>query len=177
MSGRGPKARSHPIKNATEDQLIPYGSGAILNEVDGNFTLWKNEAEQLPRTGRAKSAAPNSTRRNSDSKSPAALTFSTSRSSQVLLPTLRPSTAQAAEERRQSDAEDRPGAAQGDGRRTERHARSMGDRDRPGKEQRGIPASTNSEKLRSWSTSCWASGPSPRKGRKGLDLRVIKNDE
>ncbi len=30
---------THPIKNATPDQLIPYGGGSILNEVDGNLTL------------------------------------------------------------------------------------------------------------------------------------------
>ena len=35
---------AHPIKNAPEDNLIPYGSGAILNEVDGNLTLWKQPA-------------------------------------------------------------------------------------------------------------------------------------
>lgn len=33
---------SHPIKNASEDQLVPYGGGAILNEVDGNLTLSKS---------------------------------------------------------------------------------------------------------------------------------------
>jgi uncharacterized membrane protein len=33
---------AHPVKNASEDNLVPYGSGAILNEVDGNLTLWKN---------------------------------------------------------------------------------------------------------------------------------------
>jgi hypothetical protein len=33
---------AHPIKNAPEDNLLPYGSGAVLNEVDGNLTLWKN---------------------------------------------------------------------------------------------------------------------------------------
>jgi hypothetical protein len=32
---------AHPVKNAGEEALIPYGSGAILNEVDGNLTLWK----------------------------------------------------------------------------------------------------------------------------------------
>ena len=37
---------SHPVKNASADQLVPYGSGAILNEVDGNFTLWRK-----PETG------------------------------------------------------------------------------------------------------------------------------
>jgi hypothetical protein len=35
---------AHPIKNATADNLLPYGSGAALNEVDGNLTLWKNPA-------------------------------------------------------------------------------------------------------------------------------------
>mgnify|MGYP000872394444 CR=1 FL=1 len=32
---------AHPVKNASEDNLVPYGSGAILNELDGNLTLWK----------------------------------------------------------------------------------------------------------------------------------------
>ena len=32
---------AHPIKNAQADQQIPYGSGAILNEVDGNLTVWR----------------------------------------------------------------------------------------------------------------------------------------
>lgn len=30
---------AHPVKNAAEDNLVPYGAGAILNEVDGNLTL------------------------------------------------------------------------------------------------------------------------------------------
>jgi hypothetical protein len=37
-------AACHPTKNAGEDALIPYGAGAILNEVDGNLTLWKDGA-------------------------------------------------------------------------------------------------------------------------------------
>jgi hypothetical protein len=32
---------AHPVKNAAEDNLVPYGGGAILNEVDGNLTLSK----------------------------------------------------------------------------------------------------------------------------------------
>ena len=32
---------AHPVKNATDDQLVPYGGGAILNEVDGNLTMTK----------------------------------------------------------------------------------------------------------------------------------------
>ncbi|CAJ0869670.1 hypothetical protein AMST5_02158 [freshwater sediment metagenome] len=30
---------AHPVKNASEDNLVPYGGGAILNEVDGNLTM------------------------------------------------------------------------------------------------------------------------------------------
>src|SRR5262249_18255816 len=34
---------THPIKNATDDQLIPYGGGAQLNEVDGNLTIRRQD--------------------------------------------------------------------------------------------------------------------------------------
>jgi AAA domain len=30
----------HPVKNATKDNLEPYGGGATMNEFDGNLTLW-----------------------------------------------------------------------------------------------------------------------------------------
>ncbi len=30
---------AHPVKNASDENLVPYGGGAILNEVDGNLTL------------------------------------------------------------------------------------------------------------------------------------------
>jgi hypothetical protein len=32
---------AHPRKNAADDELVPYGAGAILNEIDGNLTLRK----------------------------------------------------------------------------------------------------------------------------------------
>lgn len=35
---------AHPIKNAQRDNLVPYGGGAVLNEVDGNLTLFKEVA-------------------------------------------------------------------------------------------------------------------------------------
>jgi hypothetical protein len=34
---------AHPTKNAGEGGLEPYGGGAVLNEADGNLTLWKDE--------------------------------------------------------------------------------------------------------------------------------------
>jgi AAA domain/Winged helix-turn-helix DNA-binding len=30
----------HPVKNATKDNLEPYGGGSTMNEFDGNLTLW-----------------------------------------------------------------------------------------------------------------------------------------
>ena len=30
---------AHPIKSASDDNLVPYGAGSVLNEVDGNLTL------------------------------------------------------------------------------------------------------------------------------------------
>jgi hypothetical protein len=32
---------AHPVKNATKDNLIPYGGGSTLNEVDGNLCAWR----------------------------------------------------------------------------------------------------------------------------------------
>jgi hypothetical protein len=37
-------ANTHPIKNATVDQLIPRGGGAFLNETDGNLTAAKTDS-------------------------------------------------------------------------------------------------------------------------------------
>jgi hypothetical protein len=37
-------AACHPVKNASEDNLIPRGGGAFLNEVDGNLTAAKSAA-------------------------------------------------------------------------------------------------------------------------------------
>ena len=31
---------AHPCKNATENELLPYGGGSTANEYDGNLTLW-----------------------------------------------------------------------------------------------------------------------------------------
>jgi hypothetical protein len=38
---------AHPIKGASSENLVPYGGGAILNEVDGNLVLKKDAATGL----------------------------------------------------------------------------------------------------------------------------------
>lgn len=45
----------HPTKNATEDELLPYGGGATVNEVDGNLTLWKSAQIKLHHTDKLRS--------------------------------------------------------------------------------------------------------------------------
>jgi hypothetical protein len=37
---------THPIKNATRDNLIPRGGSAFLNETDGNLTLWADDERE-----------------------------------------------------------------------------------------------------------------------------------
>ena len=34
---------AHPVKNASDDNLLPYGGGSTLNECDGNFTMLRDE--------------------------------------------------------------------------------------------------------------------------------------
>jgi predicted transcriptional regulator len=36
----------HPVKNATQDNLLPMGGSAFTNEVDGNLTLWADAEKQ-----------------------------------------------------------------------------------------------------------------------------------
>ena len=33
---------AHPVKNASKDNLVPYGGGAAMNEIDTNLTGWKD---------------------------------------------------------------------------------------------------------------------------------------
>ena len=42
MANLGPAVvvPAHPIKGATKDRNVPYGGGALLNESDGNLSLW-----------------------------------------------------------------------------------------------------------------------------------------
>jgi hypothetical protein len=34
---------AHPVKNATQDNLLPRGGSASTNELDGNLTVWREE--------------------------------------------------------------------------------------------------------------------------------------
>jgi hypothetical protein len=90
---------AHPTKNAGENALIPYGAGAILNEVDGNLTLWRDETGLVSLHWQGKlrglefGAVPF---RFEITGCPDILDV---KGRQVQLPTLRPSSAETAEER------------------------------------------------------------------------------
>jgi hypothetical protein len=38
---------SHPIKNASQGNLLPRGGGAFLNELDGNLTIWSDSPGEV----------------------------------------------------------------------------------------------------------------------------------
>ncbi len=92
---------AHPVKNASDDNLIPYGSGVILNEVDGNLTLSRSgPITTLHWQGKLRGVEFN----------PALFRFDTLGSPDVLdvkgrqvqLPMLRPTTEEEAESREQA---------------------------------------------------------------------------
>jgi hypothetical protein len=96
---------AHPVKNASEDALVPYGSGAILNEIDGNPTLWKN-----PQTGLVSLHWQGKLR--GLEFEPVPFRFEVmgcpdildAKGREVQLPTLRPASEQSAEDRQQAEA-------------------------------------------------------------------------
>jgi hypothetical protein len=91
---------AHPVKNASEDNLLPYGSGAILNEVDGNLTLWKQPATgfvSLHWQGKLRGLDFEPVLfRFEETSSPGLLD---AKGRQFMLPTMRPASAEAAAQR------------------------------------------------------------------------------
>jgi hypothetical protein len=97
---------AHPVKNAAEDALVPYGSGAILNEVDGNLTLWKK-----PDTGFVSLHWQGKLRGLEFEPLPFRFEISgcpairDAKGRDVQLPTLRPASEHSADDRQQSEAD------------------------------------------------------------------------
>lgn len=95
---------AHPVKNASEDALVPYGSGAILNEIDGNLTLWKN-----PQTGLVSLHWQGKLRGLEFEPVPFRFEIMgcpdilDAKGREVQLPTLRPSSAEVSEDRQQAE--------------------------------------------------------------------------
>jgi hypothetical protein len=88
---------SHPVKGASESQLIPYGSGAILNEVDGNLTLWRtNGGSSLHWQGKLRGLEFEALQFRFELTSSPDVVDKQGR--EIQLPTMRPTTAEAVED-------------------------------------------------------------------------------
>ena len=97
---------AHPVKNATDDNLLPYGSGAILNEVDGNLTLWKTaETGIVSLHWQGKLRGLEFQPRHFRFEILGSPDILDAKGRQVELPTMRPASAEAAEDRAKSQAE------------------------------------------------------------------------
>jgi energy-coupling factor transporter ATP-binding protein EcfA2 len=93
---------SHPVKGASESQLIPYGSGAILNEVDGNLTLWRtNGGSSLHWQGKLRGLEFEALQFRFELTSSPDVVDKQGR--EIQLPTMRPTTAEAVEDRQATE--------------------------------------------------------------------------
>jgi hypothetical protein len=86
----------HPTKNATEDELLPYGGGATMNEIDGNLTLWKGGQIKLHHN---RVRGPEFEPRYFRIEKLSCPGIVDNKGRQILLPVMRPSTEMDAEER------------------------------------------------------------------------------
>jgi hypothetical protein len=96
---------SHPVKTASDEQLVPYGGGAILNEVDGNLTVSKsNGLVRLHWQGKLRGLEfPPALFRIENASSPDVVD---TKGRQVELPVMRPMTENEAERREAATVND-----------------------------------------------------------------------
>jgi hypothetical protein len=93
----------HPTKNATEDDLVPYGGGAILNELDANLTIWATSQSQIKlHWNKARGPQFEPCHYRIEKLSCPDIVDDLRR--QILLPVMRPSTEMDAEERSAQDS-------------------------------------------------------------------------
>jgi hypothetical protein len=88
----------HPTKNATEDDLQPYGGGATVNELDGNLTLWKASQIKLHHTDKLR--GPTFEPKYFRIEKCSCPDIVDNKGRQILLPVMRPITETDAEERK-----------------------------------------------------------------------------
>lgn len=86
----------HPIKHANEDDLVPYGGGAIMNEIDGNLTIWKGDTIKLSQN---RVRGPEFEPRSYRIEKLSCEHIVDDKGRQILLPVMRPITALDAQER------------------------------------------------------------------------------
>ena len=89
---------AHPTKNAGEGELVPYGGGSSINEADGNLTLWAEDGSIKLHFNRVRGPEFEPLHFRIEKLSSPDICDDEGR--QILLPVLRPTSAQAAEQRR-----------------------------------------------------------------------------
>ena len=94
----------HPIKHANEEDLVPYGGGSIMNEVDGNLTLWKGEGSQI-KLSQNRVRGPEFEPRYYRIEKLSSPDIVDDKGRQILLPVMRPITEQDVEERKAAESE------------------------------------------------------------------------
>ncbi|WP_034996695.1 AAA family ATPase [Beijerinckia mobilis] len=90
---------AHPTKSAGEDNLEPYGGGSVMNELDGNLTLWA--ADGQIKLSFNKVRGPEFEPRHFRVEKVSSPDILDNRGREILLPRMIPVSAEAAEERAQ----------------------------------------------------------------------------
>ena len=93
----------HPTKNAGEEDLFPYGGGSIMNEIDGNFYLWAEPGGQI-KLSHNRVRGPEFEPQYFRIEKVSCPDIVDIKGRQILLPAMRPSTQQDAEERDKDEA-------------------------------------------------------------------------
>lgn len=92
----------HPTKSAGEEELVPYGGGAIMNELDGNFTLWAENGQI--KLGWNKVRGPEFEPRYFQIKQISSPEILDNKGRQILLPICLPVSPQSVEEKQNTEA-------------------------------------------------------------------------
>jgi hypothetical protein len=93
---------AHPVKNAARGNLVPYGAGAILNEVDGNLTL-ENESGRIALHWQGKIRGADFDPIAFRLEAPPCPDVIDIKGRQIAVPVLMPSTARAADQAEKTD--------------------------------------------------------------------------
>ena len=107
---------AHPVKNADKASLVPYGGGSILNEGDGNLTIWKENDDAIEVHWQGKWRGVDFDPKCSSLRSPRAQHPRHQRAMRPLSPVLLPLTASARAARKRSRMDTCTFTSSGDGR-------------------------------------------------------------
>ena len=94
----------HPTKNAGEEDLVPYGGGSIMNEIDGNLTVWAAD-DGLIKLDQNRVRGPEFEPRYFRIEKKSCDGVLDNKGRQILLPVMIPATAQDAEARESATRE------------------------------------------------------------------------